>query len=382
MERVNTSFEFSILERTLFGLSEDHANTTLARIKDELNKFFVKSKCKEVLYTNNTDNLFFGIRVYPSIDGSKAIELLGDNEPEVFDSYSVEIDSKLMDPITDLTGKELTALLIYNIYYTIYNPAIIDQVKFTIDAYFASSGEYIALSSSKGFRELLAYAIKDAMMKAGSLFTKRNGDAVIQDPFISDFGYTADMDTALHKIVTSISYMAKEVDDRFIVLSWVLRVGREYEYMQVPAYKTLVKAAQLTGSRLEKRELEYAARIINSMEEPVHEGFIDGIKERFSNSVMKWKRNGIRGIKSDVFELQLRLRTAEDVEELMSIIRAINSKIAILQDYLTENISDAEREDVTEVLQTLYTMRQEASADKAVKSRYSGYIQVTYPDVN
>ena len=111
-----------------------------------------------------------------------------------------------MDPITDLTGKELTALLIYNIYYTIYNPAIIDQVKFTIDAYFASSGEYIALSSSKGFRELLAYAIKDSMMKAGSLFTKRNGDAVIQDPFISDFGYTADMGTALHKIVTSISY--------------------------------------------------------------------------------------------------------------------------------------------------------------------------------
>lgn len=381
MERVEVGFDFSILEKTLFGLDVDHANTALSRIKDELNKFFIKSHCKDVLYTNNIDNLFFGIRVYPTIDGSKAIELLGDNEPQIFDSYSVEIDSKLLDPITDLTGKELTALLIYNIYYTVYNINIIDQVKYTIDAYFASSGEYIALSSSKGFQELLAYAIKDTFMKAGSLFTKRNGDAIIRDPFISDQGYTSDMDTALHKIVTSISYMGKEIDDRFIILSWVLRVGREFEYMQVPAYKTLIKAAQLTGSRLEKRELEYAARMINSMTEPVHEGFLDGIKERFSNSIMKWKRNGIRGVKSDVYELQLRLRTAEDVEELMSIIRAINSKITILQDYLTEDISDIEREDVIEVLQTLYAMRQEASANKAVKSRYSGYIQVTYPDI-
>lgn len=381
MERVNTSFEFSVLEKTLFALDEDHANTTLSSIKDELNKFFIKSKCNEVLYTSNIDNLFFGIRVYPRIDGAKAIELLGDSEPDIFDSYSVEIDSKLLDPITDLTGKELVALLIYNIYYTIYNPDIINQVKYTIDTYFATSGEYVILSSSKGFKELLAYAIKDTMMKAGSVFTKRNGTAIIADPFIAEFGYTSDMDTALHKIVTSISYMAKEIDDRFITLSWVLRVGREYDLLQIPAYKTLVKAAQLTGSRLEKREIEYAAKVIGSMEEPVHEGFLDGIKERFSNAATKWKRNGIRGVKNDVFELQLRLRTAEDVDELMSIIRAANSKISILQDYLTEDISDAEREEVIEVLQTLYSMRQEASANKAVKSRYSGYIQITYPDL-
>ena len=32
-------------------------------IKEELNRFFRDSKCKEVLYTTNTDKMFFGIKI-------------------------------------------------------------------------------------------------------------------------------------------------------------------------------------------------------------------------------------------------------------------------------------------------------------------------------
>ena len=108
----------------------------------------------------------------------------------------------------------------------------------------------------------------------------------------------------------------------------------------------------------------------------------DNIKNKFSDKIMKFKRNGIKQIKNDVFELKLRLRTCEDIDELMSIIRSCNSYISILQEYLEEDISDTEREDVVNVLQELYSIRETAANNKEVSSRYSGYIQVTYPTIH
>ena len=66
----------------------------------------------------------------------------------------------------------------------------------------------------------------------------------------------------------------------------------------------------------------------------------------------------------------------------MSIIRSCNSYISILQEYLEEDISDTDREDVVNVLQELYSIRETAANNKEVSSRYSGYIQVTYPTIH
>ncbi len=383
MERVTNPkmFNFSILEKLLLNLDEDHSSGTLNKIKVELNKFFVKSSCKEVIYTNNTDKLFFGMRVYPVLDGNKAVEMLGDNDPDIPTGYYVEFDSKLFDPMLYLDGREFVALLLHEVGHIAYDVDNIYKVKNAIDVYFSKCGGSINLKSSAGFRELLAYGMKDAIMKAGTIFAKHGNEEIIADSFVVACGYGPDLESAMKKIVHSISYMAKDIDDRFIALTWVLRVGREFELFRLPAVRTLNKAIHLTGSNLEKRELQYAARVAATMEEPISESAWDSLKERFSNKFMQYKRNGIRAIKDDVYELNLRLRTAEDIDELMSIIRSANSSIAILQDYLNEDISDAEREDVLNVLQDLYDIRQKASKDKQVNSRYSGYIQVVYPAI-
>ena len=381
MERVASNFNFTTIEKILFGLDEDHSSTTLSRLKNELNKFFVKAKCKDILYTVNTDKLFFGMRVYPIFDGGYAMELLGDSTPKPFDSYYLEFDSKLYDPMLNLSEKEITAILLHEIGHIVYDVATIDEVKKQVDLYFAGSGDYADLKASKGYRELIAYALKDSIVKAGSLISKFGNTEMIADTFVTGCGYGPDLESAMKKISHSAMYLNKDVDDRFITLSWVLRLRTEFEFKRIPAVKTLNKAKTLTASRLEDREISYAADIMAKLDEPVHEGAIDNIKSRFSKKFADFKAKGVRSIRNDVYELNLRLRCAESEMDLMYVIRTVNSDVAILQDYLTEEIPEDEREEIVATLQELYDIRQRAAKEKKVRDTSSSVINVVYPDM-
>jgi hypothetical protein len=377
MEPMANEFDFHILERLLFALDEDHSSSTLSSLKDQLNMIFKRSVCRRVLYTVNTDKLMFGLRVYPYFDGEDAMDIIENPRDEHPKYYCVEFDSKLFDPIMDLSDKELLAILLHDVYNVVFNEANITEVKNQLNLYLANSGDYIDPKSSKGYRELLAFGLKDALMKNGSLFT-RLGKDFITDDFVESCGYAPYLERGYRKITTSDTYMDKDVDDRFIILSWVLRLRGEYSNFRVPSYKTLIKAAELTPSELERNELQYAASIVCKSDLGFSESFIDNIKTRFANGIAKFKRNGIRGIKNDIYELNLRLRCSYDQYELMSIIRQANNDIAILQDYLTEDISDAERKDVLDVLQELYNIRERAAKEQQTQDANS-MIQVYYP---
>ena len=106
------------------------------------------------------------------------------------------------------------------------------------------------------------------------------------------------------------------------------------------------------------------------------------MKSRFNKKINDFKIKGIKSIKNDVFELNLRLRTAEDVEELMYVIRTVNNDVAILQDYLSEpDIDEQERQSIYEVLEELYSIRQKAAKDKNVRDKYASIINITYPEM-
>jgi hypothetical protein len=62
----------------------------------------------------------------------------------------------------------------------------------------------------------------------------------------------------------------------------------------------------------------------------------------------------------------------------MSIIRQANNDIAILQDYLTEDIPDAERKDILNAISELYDIRERAAKEQAPQDANS-MIQVYYP---
>lgn len=381
MERVNANFDFSTIEKLMFNMEENHSSSDLSKLKNELNKFFMKAKCKEILYTVNTDKLFFGMRVYPVFDGNKAIEILGDGKTTPFEEYYVEFDSKLFDPMLGLNKREKTAVLLHEIGHIVYDTATIDEVRSQIDMYFAKSDDYVDISASKGYRELIGYALKDSIVKAGSIFSKLGNTEMIADTFVVSCGYGPDLESAMRKVVTSSTYLAKNVDDRFITLSWVLRLRSEFSIRRIPAVKTLNKAKQLTASKLEQREITYASNILSRSDLGLNEGFVEDIKARFSKKFTEFKNKGIRAMKNDIYELNLRLRTAESAEDLMYIIRQVNTDVTILQDYLTEDLADDERQSVLDTLAELYDIRQRAAKEQTVRDRYDSAIQVIYPDM-
>lgn len=385
MEKTYSNFNFTMMEKLLGMMIENHSESNLNKLRAEVNKFFNKSYCLEIIYTNNTDKLFFGMRVYPLIGGNtEAIDYLGEESlKKKFDKYYIELDSKLFDPMLCLDEKELTAILIHEIGHIVYDNTSIDEVKKAVDMYFINSGDnfdFKTYESSKGYRELLAYALKDSVLKIGSIFSKIGNDEIIADSFVAGCGYGYYLESAMKKISSSVSYLNKSTDDRLITLSWVLRLQKDFKLRRLPAIKTLNKAKSLTASKLEEREINYAIDVLNRMDNPVSEGVLDNVRARFSKKFANFKAKGIRSIKDDIYELNLRLRCADTETDLMYIIRTTNSDIAILRDYLTEDIPDQEREDILKVLEELYDIRQRAAKNKEV-NKYDSLIQVVYPEM-
>ena len=381
MEAFKKNFDFSKIESILFMLDEDHSGAKLNLLKSEINKFFFKAQCREILYTVNNDKLFFCMRVYPQIEGNDVVDIMSDDKPKTFSKYYIEFDSKLFDPMLGLDEKEITAIMLHEIGHIVYDTGSIDEVRKNIDMYFTNTGDYLSPNINNNYKEVIAYAMKDAVVKAGSLFCKFGNEENIADIFVASCGYGPYLESGFRKILRSTNYINKDVDDRFIVLSWALRLKRDLKLNRLPAIKTLNKAKQLTGSELEKREITNAVTKLSRMES-VEEGAFENLKSRFSKKLNDFKIKGVKSIKNDVYELNLRLRTAEDPDDLMYIIRTVNTDVAILQDYLSEpEVDDIERQSIYDALEELYSIRQKAAKEKTVRDKYASLINITYPDI-
>ena len=385
MERVADNFNFNTITGILIGLDENHSGDKLSELRDELDKFFMNAECREVIYTTNIDKLFFGMRVYPLIDGEDAMNLIQEPHPVAFNKYYVEFDSKLFDPLMGLSGEELTAILIYEVAHIIRDTHSIDILKNNLDMHFTNTGEYISAKLSDNYKELLAFGIKDSIVKIASLFSKSNReDEFIDDEFIASIGFGQIINGAYRKILRNIDCVANgDIDTKLIIMSWILRLQREVTVRRLPAIKLLQKAKTLTGSRLEQREMDNAIGSLMKLEDNVFiEGAFENMRNRFAKKFNEFKLKGIKRIENDVFELNLRLRTAEDTDELMYIIRTVNTDVAILQDYLSEpEVDELEREEIYKTLQELYAIREKASKVKDVKNRYDSIITVVYPEI-
>lgn len=364
-------YNFDPLVTAMFNFKNDQSTSTLNKIKVELNRFFKDSKCKEIIFTKNTDKLFFGMCTLPVISGDTAVKIISDDDKIRISEYYIEIDSKLLE--IGMTAKELTATLLHEVGHIVNDAGVIDDVRSALHSYLAQTNDHIVITKSVQYRELLAYALRDSVRRLRSMFFFHK-EEIIADEFVIACGFGPELESAYRKICKNSLRVNKEVDSKLLVLQWTLRLYKNVRLERIGAIRLLTKGKAMTGSALEKREFDIVTRSLQRIDdESIIEEAADMLVRDVSNTYKKFKYKGMRALEDELYEFSLRAKNVEDQDEALGIIRQINVRLAMIDDYiLTEKMTDHERERWFVLMNKYRTVREELSKKTTYNDSYYG----------
>lgn len=380
------SYDFTELENTFDNaIARGKLNSSdLTIIKRELNRFFKDSYCTQVFYTDNTDKMFFGIIVNANIDSEKIYEYLMGTEGIRISKYSLEYDSHLFNPVMGFTGKELVALTIHEVGHVVNDITPIEDARKFLDAYLAENRETIKMSDSHHYKEILAYALKDFVSKDRSAFYTNDVDEILADDFVRSYNYTKALESAMSKIVSKHGHLYSDKADKFAVFMWTLGIYRHLGTRRIPAIRALNRAKALTGSRIQKMEMDALTKRIariddfSLMEASTDTKFINSIKAR----MRKMRYDTMRSLEDDFYELNMRVRNCEDEDDALYLMRQLNTRISLIDDYVnSEDLNPTEAKRWNDSLEKFKRIRDELSSNLVYKGKQYGMF-VQYPEIH
>ena len=380
-------YDFSTFH-SIFAKIKDRSSSVepedLRTLKDELNHFFSDSSCKEVLYTTNTDNMYFGIKIIPMIDADDIYDYLANDEEKYrLNKYLVELDSQLFDPITDISERGLTALLLREIKHIVGDSSPIENARNAVNAYLAANKDHIRVSQSIHYKEILAYGLKDYLSKADSIFYIPDIADIYNDEFIAAYGMESDLVEAYNKINNgNIKLYENSESSKFIIFSWTLSIYRHIKIHRVGAIKTLNDMYSVTGSRLEKLEINNVIRRIRRIDDDI------AIRESSSDEdsiriklIKKNRLKNLRMIDSKFYELSMQVKNVEDEEDALYLMRQINNSISIIDEYRNMSNIDKYEIDKWNIAYDKFTLLRDKLSSSVIYKRKSYGMFVNYPDI-
>ena len=382
------SYDFTDLENAFDNaIARGKLNSSdLSLIKRELNRFFKDSSCMQVFYTDNTDKMFFGIIVNASIDAEKIYDYLMGTEGIRISRYSLEYDSHLFSPVMGFTGKELVALTLHEVGHVVNDITPIEHARKFLDEYLAKNRESIRMSDSHHYKEILAYALKDFVSKDRSAFYTNDVDEILADDFVRSYNYARDLESAMSKIVSKQGHLYTSKVDKFSTFMWTLSIYRHLGTRRIPAIRVLNRAKALTGSRIQKMEMEALTKriariddysLMEASDTTVRNKFIANIKSRMK----KMRYDTMRSLEDDFYELNMRIRNVEDEDDALYLMRQLNTRISLIEDYVnSEDLGPSEAKRWNESLEKFKRIRDQL-ADTLVYRQKSYGLFVQYPDI-
>lgn len=357
----------------------------LNTLKNELNRFFKDSKCEEVMYTNNTDKMFFGMKTLAMLDADYIYDYLIDDEPKRISRYIIEIDSHLFNPVLDLTSAELMAILLHEIGHVVADASPIETARNAMNAYLAENRDHIRISKSIHYKEILAYGLKDYLMKNKSMFYTSDESEIFADEFAKTYGFADELASAFDKIASDNMKLYENSEiSKFIVFNWTLGLYKDLKVRRIGAIKTLSRAKLLTGSRIEKMEIDNVIRRIKRIDDD------DIITESTNNSSLKIKLkekmkkariNNLRTIENTLYELSMQVRNVEDEDDALYLMRQINSSISIIEEYKNSTDCDAYELDRWNTILDKYTKLRDKLSSTVVYRNNNYGIFIQYPEI-
>ena len=342
-------------------IQEDPYQGNLDNLRLCLDKFFSDSKCLKVLYTPNVDRMFFGAYVFPKITGDEVVDILFKNSQFRVKEYWLELDSKMFNDFMMLTPREIAALIMHDVAHMVNNSSPALVVKREIDKYLTSHNEVLKVSESVHYRGILAYGFADAMRKYSTIFEL---DAYEPDDIIDEFmqyaGFSDDIYSAFYKINQMWGNYNREVKNKFITLSWVLRIYKDIRHNRIPALEGIKRCIELSPSRIEQKELKnMGLRLERIDDDALLESATAEVED---NKLLKTLRESAGTDKSrnlyrsyslmncitedmDNLVLKLQDQSYNEPNGLYDLLNNMNVKMAIIQDYITTNKKEMTKEE-------------------------------------
>lgn len=331
--------------------------TMLNDLKDAINQLFPRNSCLEVLYTYNVDKPFFGIRVDPTMSPEDATIILSSEDELRLKKYKIEFDSKLFD--IDISDEEIAALTIYEISSMMDSSEIFDNIRQLIDFHLVSMDDVIKIRDSVNYAQLIIFAIKDTMYKLSSCLFVTDETDLISNPSIQACGLDKDIISVKNKIVDSVYGTGETMRPRKLtILQWMFDMYKNMQINSVVIVDAMKEAKLYTASRLEIENIDKVLTAVDRIDMSVvqeagvsYDCSLNTFFEKANLSKLNEaslfkniKRNGLRAIEDDLYEYTMKVKNCVTAEDAYSILRGINSRLGIVEDYLyQENLNEKEK---------------------------------------
>lgn len=345
-------------------------NSSQPMVADVLNEIFPENQCIDVILTKNTDNMFFGVIVNPTITNVDLMSILVDTDDVDLDRYVVEIDSKavcLLDP------DDLAVYIVRDI-DAMMNKGAIADVRAYLDILLAKQDDSIDLKNSINYSNILIYGIKHTMRQLTALSYNLNDKALS----------SSRLGTVVDRIKRAVPALSSVVQSPEMgILAWCLLIYRNLDTEYKEAIEVLNNAKSSTGSQVEKDEVDKVVKALRraSSESIAESVQYDMLHEKGFSLFKSLKKNGLRGIEDDLFEYKVRIKNCTEQEDAIYILRCINTRLGILEDYLDNNeVSDREREHWMSVMDQYRMLRYEVGKKKfqSASKNFNAFLNIDY----
>lgn len=342
----------------------------LNKIKDCLNKIFPDSKCVDVIYTVNTDKMFFGIVTLPILSPNEILNIMTSDEDSKIATYKVELDSKLFCETIDLSVDEITALIVHEVARLVNDYYPINNARYLIDKTVLDYGITLKMSEYVPYIEIIGYGIKEAARRSVSIF--ENNYLV---PYYLDETYelTDSLRRAITKLENKGNLWDTEVDNKSFIVKWVVRLYTDILKYRIMSLHTLEKGIELTSSVLIVNEMKNIVKKLHRIDDYslMQEAsniinFFNSTKNATLSALDRFKANGIKNYYDDYYEIKFEYNNMDnDRGTAIALLHKINSRMSIIDDYIsTERVDPQAKKRLTELYYKYDELRKDIAATK------------------
>lgn len=337
----------------------------------ELDKFFSDLKCTSVQYTDNTDNEFFGLYIKnTNMTPRKAVPREGDLDYAPC-NYSIEIDSKLASILNPV---ELTAVIINEI-KNIISVQALEKFRDAFDFYIGMNNLSINLELMNNHPNLFRLMYDESVATLLSVFRSPTSDIIAADDFMVGCGLYEEFNSAIDKVKRlKESTFTDELGNKLLTMQWYISVINDSITDTRYISSILRRGFKLTGSKLLRANILNAIKELEPMTDAT-ERYYKSLTEAAGKKslAMQIKDSGLRAIEQDVYEYTMRIKNIEDENDALLLMRQLNNRIAILEDYIAqEELDERVYQKWNKVLEKYYSLRESLTKKTIYKQKMYG----------